>query len=506
MLTRHRWLFTASVFLIFSLSSTSAAAQGREGALASYFSTLVQNHRFNGNVLIAEEGNIIYAKSFGYADVGNKRPNTRTSVFPIASITKTFTATAILQLEEQGKLNTNEFVKRYLPEFPYPTVTIRHLLSHTAGMPSYGALFDSVRLANPDTIITNKDILQRYASIQPKLNFEPGDNGQYTNINFIFLAILVEKVTGISFQDYVNDFVLKPAKLTHTFFPKFAFYHYTADEKKNLSLLYRYPHLYSDAFEKTDTIAFISKYWHNYNFNGFGELLSTTEDLLKYDQALDNGTLLNEKTLSRAFKQVRLNSGADNPVGNGLGWQIERDSTWGRVVLHGGGAVGLSCVLMRNVTKRQTIIVIDNMHSQDDLFVNGIARDVMKMLNGKSVPLVGRSMAEAYGRKLINDGPAAAGNFIAQNKYDTVHYRISEDEFNRMGYDLMNSDKLDAALEVFRMNVELFPSSYNGYDSYGEALLKKGRKKEAIAMYTKSVSLKPDSPSGLAALKYLTGK
>jgi CubicO group peptidase (beta-lactamase class C family) len=131
MLVQHKGILAVLLFL----SVTNGKAQDREVALARYFSSLAQTHRLNGNVLIAEEGHVLYEKSFGYADVGNKRPNTSTSVFPIASITKTFTATAILQLEERGKLNTNDFVKRYLPEFPYPTVTIRHLLSHTSGGP-----------------------------------------------------------------------------------------------------------------------------------------------------------------------------------------------------------------------------------------------------------------------------------------------------------------------------------------------------------------------------------
>lgn len=501
---RYSRILTALLLILFSL--THGNGQDRKAALASYFASLAKNHRFNGNVLIAEKGHVVYQKSFGYADVGNKRLNTRTSVFSIASITKTFTATAILQLEEQGKLNTNDLVKQYLPEFPYPTITIRHLLSHTSGIPTYGPLFDSIRLANPDTVFINKDILPRYALVKPPLNFQPGENGQYQNVNFIFLAILIEKLTGTPFQDYINSFVFKPAKLKHTIFPEFAFYHYTANEKKNFSSSYRYPHLYSDVLVKTDTISYVSKYWRNYNFRGFGELLSTTEDLLKYDQALYSGALLSDKTLMRAFKPIRLNNGKDNPVGNGLGWQIEKDSTWGKTVLHGGGGIGLSAVLMRNIMKRQTVIIIDNMHSQDGLFVNAMARDVIKILNGQQVPPPRKSMAALCGRVLINKGIPASRAFLEQHKGDTIQYSIREDEFNSMGYDLMNDNKLDAALEIFRMNVGLFPASYNVYDSYGEALAKKGQKEAAIAMYNKSLALKPDSSSGLEALRRLMGK
>jgi len=475
-------------------------------ALDAYFTSLARTHGFNGNVLIAENGVVIYKRSFGHADLAPKRPNTDASVFTIASITKTFTATAILQLAEQGKLSPNDPVKQYLPEFPYPTITIRHLLSHTSGLPSYGVLFDSIRLAHPDTIFTNKDILPRYALVKPALKYSPGTDGDYQNINFIFLAIVIERVAGIPFQQYIRTFIFKPAGLTHTIFPTFAFYHYTPEEKQDLSICYRRPHRYADALERPDSVAFVSRYWYNYNFNGFGELHSTTDDLLKYDQALYNGALLTKETLDKAFIPVRLNNGNVNPVGNGLGWQIDKDSTLGKVVLHGGGGYGLSAVLMRNITKHQTVIIIDNMHSQDNLFVNEMGRSALKILNGQRVSAPGTSLAEKCASLAVSKGISASQAFFTKHRSDTTHYFLSEDEFNTIGYDLMANDKLDAALAIFAMNTGLYPSSYNVYDSYGEALAKKGRTAEAIAMYRKSLALKPDSSSGIEALQKLTAQ
>lgn len=489
--------------LLLAVAITNATAQNSKRALANYFTSLAETHQLNGNVLIAEGGRIVYEKSFGYADVANKRLNTKASVFSIASITKTFTATAILQLSEKGKLHTDDLVIRYLPDFPYPTITIRHLLSHTSGIPTYGPLFDSIRLANPDTVFTNSDIVPQYAALKPPLNFQPGENGAYQNINFIVLAIVIEKITGMSFERYVTEFIIKPAGLTHTVFPAFAFYHYTATEKQNLSFQYRYPHLYAETLELADTISYVSRYWHAYNFRGFGELLSTTEDLLKYDQALYNGTLCSTQTLKRAFKPVNLNNGNDNPVGNGLGWQIEKDTTLGQIVLHGGGGIGLSAVLMRNLSKQQTVIIIDNMHSQNHLFVNRMGRDALRILNGQAVTPPMKSLAQVCGRMIMDKGIASAQRFLTAHKHDTTHYSISEDEFNSMGYDLLNNSHLDAAVAVFKMNVELFPDSYNVYDSYGEALAKKGLREEAIVMYRQSLAIKPDSESGQEALRML---
>lgn len=119
-------------------------------------------------------------------------------------------------------------------------------------------------------------------------------------------------------------------------------------------------YVYSINPEKTDTIQSVSKYWYNYNFKGFGEMISSTQDLFKYDQALYDGRLLSESVLKDVFTTVKLNNGEANPVGNGLGWQIEQDSSIGKLVMHSGAMIGVSSILLRNITKHQTIIIIDN--------------------------------------------------------------------------------------------------------------------------------------------------
>ena len=131
-----------TLFLIFFIRSTISFSQSKEVALDKYFSALSKNQHFNGNILVAEKGKPVYQKSFGYADFTNKRLNTANSNFTICSITKTFVATAILQLQEKGKLKVTDYVVKYLPEFPYPNITITHLLTHTSGLRPYDDFFD----------------------------------------------------------------------------------------------------------------------------------------------------------------------------------------------------------------------------------------------------------------------------------------------------------------------------------------------------------------------------
>ena len=489
-----------TTIIMFTFIGETAFAQTTQAALDKYFSTLAKNQRLNGNVLVAENGSIIYQKSFGYADFGKKRLNTKNSTFPIFSITKTFTSTAILQLEEKGKLSVTDLVIRYLPEFPYSNITITHLLSHTSGLRPYDDYFDSLHHVYPDTLFTNKDILPKYAALQLPLLFQPGDRFYYDNINFIFLAILIEKMSGMPFQEYVTTHIFKPAGMHHTFIPTSLFYHWTQKDRKNMSLLYHYPHLYSDSLEMVDTVAFVSQYWRAYDFNGEGEIISTTGDLLKYDVTLYNGTLLSQKSLDQAFTPVVLNNGQINSFSSGLGWLVEEDSTMGKTVRYMGGGFGLRSHLRRNISKHQVVVIIDNTQNE----IDNVAADALRILNGQTVKPFGKSLAKEYGRLLVNKGAKAAHTALQRWKKDTVKYNVDENELNTLGYDFITANKMKEALATLKQNVSLFPASWNAYDSYGEALLKIGQKQEAIAMYRKSLELNPGNEGGKKALKELS--
>lgn len=496
------------LFLLFAIS-TNSFSQNKQIALDKYFSMLSKNGRFNGNVLVAEKGKVIYQKSFGYADFGNKRLNTTNSNYAICSITKTFVTTAILQLQDKGKLNVTDYVVKYLPQFPYPNITITHLLSHTSGLRAYDDFFDSLRIAHSDTVFTNADMLPRYAKLKLPLLSEPGEVASYNNINGMFASIIIEKITGLSFANYVTNNILKPAGMTNTIFPKNSFYNWSPEERKNLALLYFYPHSYSVNLVNADTIAYFKKYWHTYNISGEGEIISTTNDLLKYDQALYNGKLVSRKSLNEAYKPVKLNNGENNAYLFGLNWMLLPDSSMGKIVRFSGGAIGIKTHLLRNITKNQTVIIFDNTNN----LIDDNAVDAIMILNGKNIKLQGKSLAKLFGVTLLKSGATAARNQLQTLKKDTVNYAVIENEFNELGYDLMGSNsiatlvegftntKLKEAIEVFKINTDLFPQSWNAFDSYGEALVKDGQKDEAIKMYKRSIALNPDNEGGKKVLK-----
>lgn len=479
--------------IILLITSVNVSAQNKQKELDYYFSALSQNQQFNGNVLIAENGKIIYEKAFGYADFATKKPSAVNASFPGASITKTITATAVLQLVEKGKLKLTDYVFTILPEFPYHDVTIRQLLSHTAGLPIYDTLFFPQLPNNPNAVFENKDIIPACISQKEPLIFKPGEDFSYNNVNYNILALVVEKISGMDFQSYLKKNIFEPAGMTNTSASKFL-----SRPDKNLSKRYILKHLYSDQFQMADTVSEYKAMYY-FNFQGHGDLISTTHDLLQYDIALYNGSLLNDSSLKEAFTPVKLYNGKDNVQRYALGWITREDTSMGEIVKHDGGMPGGRSMLLRNITKHQTIILFDNTANN----VIPIADNTLSILNNVKIEKPKKSGSKIYGITLAHKGVTAGDQILKKIKKDTINYYLAENEVNSLGYDFISGNKNKEAEAVFKKNTELFPLSWNTYDSYGEILLKNGKKTEAIKMYQKSIELNPENENGINVLKQI---
>jgi CubicO group peptidase (beta-lactamase class C family) len=496
-----------------------AFSQQKAKQLDSLFTRLNKENNFNGNILVAENGRTVYKQSFGFADVKQKSLNTATSTFQTASISKVFTATAVLQLRDKGKLQLDDAFATYFPGFPYANITLRHLLSHTSGLPNYELLITSAQ-AYPDTVLTNKSIIPALTSWNQPLYFQPGEQWRYCNTNYGLLALLVEKLSQMPFAQYLRKYIFLPADMTHTYvlMPS------NAKADKNRVSNHFWPTMYATEAENVDSIRLKDPVgmemlrFTNYHLSGaMGEtnVISTTEDLLKFDQALYSGSILRQKTMEEAFTPVRLNNGQiyEGPievdwggkVSYGLGWVVREDPERGKIVGHDGFNGGIATIFYRNITKKQTIPAFDNTVGYD--FREKIAAAVDILNNKKPVPVSEKkALARFYGKKLLNRGPEEALIYFNELRADTVHYWWNEQELNRLGYAFMHNDYDTEALETFRINILLHPESSNVYDSYAEVLLKTGRKEEAILMYKKSLALNPNNEGGKQALKQLLGK
>ena len=504
--------------IIFYSAFTKIYAQFTSAVrLDSLFNQLDKNQDFNGSILIAEKGKPVYQKSFGYADFENKVPNTIDSHFSLASISKTFTSTAILQLKEKGKLKIEDSFAKYFPEFPFPAITIKHLLSHTSGLPDL-ELYESIVNQNRDTIITNKVIIPTLKTWGRKLYFQPGDKWGYANINYALLGLLVEKVSKMSFETYLKKNIFLPANMTNTYL-KPAF---DSQNDKNRVVSHRMLTWYADTFKSVDSIKTGSIRYCTYNCgNTYGDnnIITTTEEMLKYDKALYEGKLLSQASLDEAFTPIKLNDGTTfyethggltlfGKSSYGLGWEIYEHPTLGKAVGHSGRLFGLLTHFYRNITKNQTIIIYQNTELEGNQFYEK-TKAALDILNGQQPKsaLSKKSIARKYGNAIMKNGIDYATAIFNDLKTDTAHYYISENEFNWLGYDLLFQGKQKQySLETFKLNTLLFPNSFNVYDSYAESLHANGKREEAIIMYQKSITMNPQNEGGIRMLKKILEK
>lgn len=498
------------ILIPFLLVGTSLFAQQYSQKLDSLFNSLYTYRQINGNILVAENGLPIYQKSFGYSNFKANTPNNDKSAFSLASVSKIFTSTAILQLKEKGKLKLDDFVIKYFPDFPYPEVTIRHLLTHTSGLPEI-EIFRKQIQGNPNRIFTNKDLLPTLKNLKQPLAFKPNDKYQYTNTNYILLALILENISKSTFHEYLQKNIFGPSKMTNTYFQK----DNSQIGNKNRVTDYDYPFLFSTELENVDSL--INYRVRMLNLSGFvgnGNIITTTADILKFDQELYAGKLIKQSSLEEAFTPNKLNNNqivqtnlGGEKASYGLGWFILSDSSNGKIVGHTGGVPGALSILLRNIDEKQTVILFDNAFNKG-LYKSGI--NAMNILNKKPISISKQSLTKVYGSTLVDKDIDIAFIKFQELRDDTSHYYLSEEDMNDLGLQLLYVPTFNGhnelALEVLKQNTLLFPNSFNTYDSYGEALAKVGKKDEAIYMYRKSIKLNPDNEGGKKILEELLKK
>lgn len=465
----------------------------------------------NGNVLVAENGRVVYQRSFGYADLAARIPNTADSVFQTASVAKVFTSTAVLQLHEKGKLKLDDPVVKYLRDFPFPNITIKHLLSHTSGLPDL-EMYERMVQRTPDLVIRNTDVIAALKLWNKPLKFQPGEKFNYCNTNYVLLAMVVEHAANESFAQYLKEHIFRPAKMDATFV-RINSATPSAGVVKNhvLATMYKTVPEAVETVRLKDPVRMRRIKYETYNLGltlGDQNVFSTTADLLNFDQALSGGKLLLHSSLELAFAPTKLNNGETHyedfgvqygKCSYGLGW-IVCDSPGGKTVSHDGFNRGIAVQFYRNLTKRQTVVMFDNTEGAG--FDRKVAA-VINTLNGRDANLkIKRSIARYFGATLLDKGLDAALIKFNELRADDGYY-LDEREINLLGYEFLFNEFPAQSLEAFKLNVLLFPNSFNVYDSYGEALAESGKKAEAILMYRKAIALNPKSEGSIQALRRL---
>ncbi len=302
---------------------------------------LLNEQNFNGNILIARYGMLIYEKSMGYADFRKKTPLSSETSFQLASISKTFTSAAILQLHHEGYLCIDEPVQDHIPEFPYNNITIRHLLNHSSGLQNYMWMVE--RYWRKRTPPTNEDVLDLFITYPRPLNFTPGKVFDYSNTGFVFLGLIIERATQMSYADYIEQHIFDPLEMHHSFV------HDLHNPREVENKAYGFRQWRGSHILIPDD-----------NLDGpLGDkgVFSSITDLHKWDQALYRHTLLPEDLTQLAFEYSKLNN--DSTFNYGLGWRLQR-YLGKKIIHHPGRWHGFRTSLKRFTDDHTTIIVLSN--------------------------------------------------------------------------------------------------------------------------------------------------
>lgn len=340
------------ILLLLTIFSLPAAAQWKSkvSKIDSVLSYLYEHHLFNGTILLAEDGKVIYKKAFGIAGADGK-PLTTSSSFNLASVSKQFFAMMAMILKEQGKLNFDDAVQKYLHNFPYPQITLRNLMNHTSGLPEY---FDIAvnELTLLDTL-NNESMLALLAYKKPPLLFKTGAQFNYCNTNYTTLASVIEKVSGISSDKFFDEKIAKPLGLKNTYIYDLSMKKYPASRVFGF-------HFENDS-PVLDDLVFLD------GIVGDGNVYSTVEDLLNWDQALYTEKLVSKATFKEAMTPAKLNDGTFAQYG--FGWSVINN---GAEVSHTGGWVAFSTFIDRYLAAKKTFIMLDNSAS------GGFGRSIVK--------------------------------------------------------------------------------------------------------------------------------
>jgi CubicO group peptidase (beta-lactamase class C family) len=308
----------------------------------AFFEKKFSRNQFNGNILFAENGNIITQKSYGYSNLRKKEPLTKEHSFQLASVSKPFTSIAILQLIENNKINLKDTIQEFFPEFPYQGITIHQLLSHRSGMSQYTHFCDAPDSIWPDKSITinNQDVINIISRIVPLINYKPDYKYYYCNTNYLILASIVEQVSGLNFKQYVKKYIFEPSGMFNS-----AIYDRTNFEDLVLPV---------QGYENKTP-------WEDVYLNGVvGDkgVYSTTEDLLKFDRALEKNILISDSLKKLAFTKMNLERKGNKNYG--YGFRLKEHEKYGKIVYHTGWWKGFRSYFVKVLDKNQTIIVLNN--------------------------------------------------------------------------------------------------------------------------------------------------
>ena len=472
-----------ALVLLFALASCKAARHEPPNKYEQYLSEANARGAFNGAALVFDRGKVVYQGAFGVRSIDPPTALDLDSQFRLASVSKQFTAMAIMQLMEEGRLRYDQDIRDFIPELPYEGITIRHLLHHVSGLPDYEPLMDqhwkTALSADDPARYTdgNGDVIRMLVAQNRPVHFKPGDRSRYSNTGYNLLGSIVTRASGVPYAEFLKTRVFDPAGMSNT-----RVYDFVVGTDPHMP---NRAYGYQVGWNGTDLSPADSHYLNR----GQGEdgVYSTVGDLLKWDRVLYTEKLVSAATLQEAFTPAVLNSGRSTDYG--FGWFIQRSPDGKRTVAHSGGWLGFSTHTLRGIEEDKFLVVLMN-NAQGPF--GAIAEGLTNLLYDRPAKLPSRSIRREIGRAVAEAGAAHAvmqyAHFKAQRSDE---FRFAEEDLNLLGYELLWAGRVDDAVAILELNANEFPESANVHDSYGDALLARGDQQAALESFRRALALEP---------------
>ncbi|GAA4823864.1 serine hydrolase domain-containing protein [Algivirga pacifica] len=326
----------------------------KEHQLDSIFQRMHSHRGFNGTVLVAQKGDILYQEAFGYKNFRSREKMDKDAIFQLASVSKQFTAAAIMLLKQRGMLKYSDKVTSLLPGFPYSEeITVKHLLTHRSGLPNYVYLAEE-KIKDKDNPVNNQEMLKLFFEEKPSIYGQPDGKFYYNNTNYFLLACIVEKISGISFSDFMQKEFFEPLEMQNTF-------------------VWNEEQIQKHADQMTTGYSGRRKTFNPYfidSVTGDKSVYSCTEDMFKWDMSLYSHTILNKETLEEAFNDSILETKRDRNYG--FGYRLHHISDGSTVVFHGGWWRGYATLFVHYPKNQTTLIVLSNYLNKSYVNLNSV--------------------------------------------------------------------------------------------------------------------------------------
>lgn len=487
---RSRFLLLPALALISGACATQDAGDASNEPAGSHAAKIDEvvtafhdAGQFNGSVLVAEAGEVIYENGFGWANIEWEVPNTPDTKHRIGSVTKHFTSAIILQLVEEGEIELDAPIATYLPGYPAEQgskVTVHHLLNHTSGIPSYTGLPDFIQEQGRDPF-TPDELIEVFWDMP--LEFEPGTAWAYNNSGYFILGRIIENVTGDEYDDVLRERILEPFGLDDSG------YDHNGEIQPHEASGYR--HMMT-GFEHASYLDSSLPY-------AAGMMYSTVRDLYRWDRALAEGA---KPFQSMETKELWYTPGLEDYA---YGWsvrdeQIGDDGPTVRVIQHGGGINGFNTAYRRYPDQQNMIAVIDNTEGNPGAIAAQLARVLYDQPTEAPKPEISRVIAATIEEQGVTAGIEEYKRLRSEAPDD---YDFAESELNNLGYFLLRDGDVEAAIAVFTLNTEQYPDAFNTFDSLGEAYKEAGQVELAIQNYERSLELNPGNQNGRRMLAEL---